>query len=114
MVQFWPLAGLLLDQCSWCGVVAFFSWEDGLQALAPPPLPCEGWKPVSLGRTLGLPRRGPRWAQPHPQARLWKPPGGCGGEAFPMTHTAGNSLMIWNIFTSGLVHNFLLRSPASA
>lgn len=36
--------------------------------------------------------------------------GGCGGEAFPMTHTAGNSLMIWNIFTSELEHSFLLRA----
>lgn len=34
--------------------------------------------------------------------------GGCGGEAFPMTHAAGNSLMIWNIFTSELEHSFLL------
>lgn len=34
--------------------------------------------------------------------------GGCGGEAFLMTHTEGNSLMVWNIFTSELEHSFLL------
>lgn len=39
--------------------------------------------------------------------------GGCGGEAFPMTHAAGNSLMIWNIFTSELEHSFLLRAQGA-
>ena len=54
------------------------------------------------GRAPGQPLPGPA------------PPAGCGGEAFPMTQAAGNSLMTRNIFTPGLAHSFLLRRSASS
>lgn len=66
---------------------------------------------LACDRPAGL-----RW-QPRPaasgaasdlQAGCVETLGGCGGEAFLMTHTEGNSLMVWNIFTSELEHSFLL------
>lgn len=64
---------------------------------------------VEAGPPWGPARPGRRTEAQQPQAAR-EPPGGCGGEAFRMTHAAGNSLMTGNIFTSGLVHSFLLRT----
>lgn len=100
----------------------------GRQRQHPHPGPVEGWKPASfrqgqLPGTLWPPSSGPARSPP---CRAWSrtcgrgpsqglaPPAGCGGEAFPMTHAAGNSLMTRNIFTPGLAHSFLLRRPASS
>ncbi|KAB0364851.1 hypothetical protein FD754_009007 [Muntiacus muntjak] len=90
----------------------------GHQRQHPHPGPAEGWKPASfrqgqLPGTLWHPSSGPARSPP---CRAWSrtcgrspsqgpaPPAGCGGEAFPMTHAAGNSLMTRNIFTPGLAH----------
>lgn len=53
---------------------------------------------------------GVRWpveAASNPQARVWR-------GSLAVTHAAGNSLMMGNIFASGVGHSFLLRLQGAA